>query len=69
LALLYDFAGGRRKTFTEVLYQLGSLPDLQDRMHDAWLPESARQQARQIIKRIQVQLHQRQEYGWEYEPA
>ena len=42
---------------------------LQDRVHDAWLPESARQQVRQIIKRIQVQLHQRQEYGWAYEPV
>jgi hypothetical protein len=42
---------------------------LEDRVHDAWLPESARQQVRQIIKKIQVQLHQRQEYGWAYEPV
>ena len=42
---------------------------LKDRVHDAWLPESARQQVRQIIKKIQVQLHQRQEYGWAYEPV
>jgi DNA-binding transcriptional regulator GbsR (MarR family) len=42
---------------------------LQDRAHDAWLPDSARQQVRQIIKKIQVQLHQRQEYGWAYEPG
>jgi hypothetical protein len=28
---------------------------LQDRVHDAWLPDGARQQVRQIIKRIQVQ--------------
>ena len=42
---------------------------LQECVHDAWLPHSARQQVRQIIKKIQVQLHQRQEYGWEYEPA
>jgi len=34
---------------------------LQDRSHDVWLPDSARQQVRQIIKKIQVQLHQRQE--------
>jgi hypothetical protein len=27
---------------------------LQDRVHDAWLPDSARQQVRRIIKRIQV---------------
>jgi hypothetical protein len=39
---------------------------LQDRAHDAWLPDSARQQVRQIIKRIQVQVQvqQRREYGW-----
>ena len=42
---------------------------LQDRVHDAWLPDSARQQVRQIIKKIQVQLHQRHEYGWSYEPV
>jgi flagellar biosynthesis chaperone FliJ len=42
---------------------------LQDRVHDARLPDSARQQVRQIIKKIQVQLHQRQEYGWAYEPV
>jgi len=42
---------------------------LQDRVHDVWLPDSARQQVRQIIKKIQVQLHQRQEYGWAYEPS
>jgi hypothetical protein len=36
---------------------------LQDRVHDAWLPESARYQMRQIIKKIQVRLHQKREYG------
>jgi hypothetical protein len=40
---------------------------LQDRVHDAWLPDSARQQLRRIIKRIQVQIHQSREYGWAYE--
>jgi hypothetical protein len=40
---------------------------LQDRVHDSWLPDSARQQVRQIIKKIQVQLNQQREYGWEYE--
>ena len=39
---------------------------LQDRVHDVWLPDSARQQVRQIIKKIQVQVNQRREYGWEY---
>ncbi len=36
---------------------------LRDRVHDAWLPNSARQQLRRIIKRIQVQIHQSREYG------
>jgi hypothetical protein len=40
---------------------------LQDRVHDSWLPNSARQQLRRIIKRIQVQIHQSREYGWAYE--
>jgi hypothetical protein len=40
---------------------------LQDRVHDGWLPNSARQQLRRIIKRIQVQIHQSREYGWAYE--
>ena len=40
---------------------------LRDRVHDAWLPNSARQQLRRIIKRIQVQIHQSWEYGWAYE--
>jgi hypothetical protein len=40
---------------------------LRDRTHDAWLPNSARQQLRRIIKRIQVQIHQSREYGWAYE--
>jgi hypothetical protein len=40
---------------------------LQDRVHDAWLPDSAQQVVRRIIKRIQVQLHQRREYSWTYE--
>jgi hypothetical protein len=40
---------------------------LQERVHDTWLPDSARQQARQILKKIQVQSNQRREYGWSYE--
>ena len=40
---------------------------LQDRAHDAWLPDSARQQLRRIIKRIQVQIYQGREYGWAHE--
>jgi len=40
---------------------------LRDRLHDAWLPDSSRQQLRRIIKRIQAQIHQRREYGYAYE--
>jgi hypothetical protein len=40
---------------------------LQDRVHEAWLPDSARQQVRRIIKKIQVRLLQQREYGWAYE--
>jgi hypothetical protein len=42
---------------------------MQDRAHDAWLPDSARQQLRRIIKRIQVRLVQQREYGWAYEQS
>jgi hypothetical protein len=31
---------------------------LRDRVHDGWLPNSARQQLRRIIKTIQVHIHQ-----------
>ena len=40
---------------------------LRDRVHDSWIPDRARQQLRQIIKRIQVRLLQRHEYGYAYE--
>ena len=40
---------------------------LLDRVHDTWLPDIARQQVRRIIKKIQVQLNQRREYGWTYD--
>ena len=40
---------------------------LQDCVHDSWLPDSARQQVRRIIKRIQVRLLQQREFGWAYE--
>jgi flagellar biosynthesis chaperone FliJ len=39
---------------------------LQDRMHDAWLPDSARQQLRRIINGIRMRMHQQHEYGWAY---
>jgi hypothetical protein len=37
---------------------------LRDRVHDSWLPDRARQQLRQILKKIQVQIHQGREYGY-----
>ena len=37
---------------------------LQDRVHEAWLPDTARQQVRRIIKRMQVQIPQSREYGY-----
>jgi len=36
---------------------------LQDRVRETWLPNSAHQQLRRIIKRIQVQIHQSHECG------
>ena len=39
---------------------------LRDRVHDAWLPNSARQQLRRIIKKIQVRMHECREYGYVY---
>jgi len=42
---------------------------LRDRVHESWLPDGARQQLRQIIKRIQVRLLQRHEYGYAYEES
>ncbi|HEX7514325.1 MAG TPA: hypothetical protein VF393_01835 [archaeon] len=37
------------------------------RVYDVWLPDSARQEVRQIIKKIHVQLNRRREYSWDYE--
>jgi hypothetical protein len=42
---------------------------LQDRVHDAWLPDRARQLLRQIVKRVQWQMLQRREYGYAYEES
>jgi hypothetical protein len=41
---------------------------LQDRVHDAWLPDRARQQLREIVRRIRVRSHQQHEYGVACEP-
>ena len=42
---------------------------LQDRSHDGWLSNSARQHLRRIIKKIQERLLQSREYGWVYEQS
>ena len=42
---------------------------LQDRAHDGWLSNSARQHLRRIIKKIQERLLQSREYGWAYEES
>jgi hypothetical protein len=42
---------------------------LQDRAHDGWLSNSARQQLQRIIKKIQERLLQSREYGWVYEQS
>ena len=40
---------------------------LRDRVHDSRLLDSARQQLRRIIKRIQMHMHQCREYGYAHE--
>jgi flagellar biosynthesis chaperone FliJ len=40
---------------------------LRDRLHDSWIPDRARQQLRQIVKRVQWQMLQRREFGYAYE--
>jgi hypothetical protein len=55
------------KLFRKCSTSWGAYQYLRDRVHDAWLPNSARQQLRQILKKIQVQIHQGREYGWAYE--
>jgi hypothetical protein len=42
---------------------------LQDRLHDSAIPDRARQQLRQIVKRIQWQMLQRREFGYAYEQS
>ncbi|MGZ4849338.1 MAG: hypothetical protein ACXV2D_07620 [Halobacteriota archaeon] len=39
---------------------------LQDRVHDAWLPENARRQIRDVLLHIRIKLHAFQEYGRTY---
>jgi hypothetical protein len=63
-----DFASGvTEKLFRKCSTSWEAYQYLRDRGHDAWLPYSAREQLRRIIKRIQVRLHQQREFGWAYE--
>ena len=55
------------KLFRKCSTSWGAFQYLRDRVHDAWLPNSARQQLRRIIKKIQVHMHQCREYGYAYE--
>jgi hypothetical protein len=55
------------KLFRKCSTSWGAFQYLRDRVHDAWLPNSARQQLRRIIKRIQVHMHQCRECGYAYE--
>jgi hypothetical protein len=57
------------KLFRKCSTSWEALQYLRDRVHDAWIPDSARQQLRRIIKKIQVQIQQSREYGWAYEYA
>jgi hypothetical protein len=36
---------------------------LENHTHNAWLPDSARQQLRRIIKIIRMRMHQQREHG------
>jgi hypothetical protein len=63
-----DFADtAAEKLFRKCSTSWGAYQYLQDRVHDAWLPNSARQQLRQIIKKIMVRLLERHEYGYAYD--
>ncbi len=39
---------------------------LQDRVHDAWLPERTRKHIRDVLMTIRIRLHAFQEYGRAY---
>lgn len=55
------------KLFRKCSTSWGAFQYLRDRVQYAWLPNSARQQLRRIIKKIQVHMHQCREYGYAYE--
>jgi hypothetical protein len=42
---------------------------LRDRLHDSSIPDRARQQLRQTVKKIQWQMLQRREFGYAYEQS
>ena len=57
------------KLFRKCSTSWGAFQYLRDRVHDAWLPNSARQQLRRIIRGIQAHMHQCREYGYAYEES
>jgi hypothetical protein len=57
------------KLFRKCSTSWGAYQYLRDRVHDAWLPNSARQQLRRILKRIQAHMHQCREYDYAYEES
>jgi hypothetical protein len=73
--LILDFADYKNdnadmaaeKLFRKCSASWGAYQYLQDRVHEAWLPNSARFQLRRILKRIQVHMHQCREFGYAYE--
>ncbi len=42
---------------------------LQDRVHDAWLPERTRRHVRDVLLHVRMRLHAFQEYGGTYTQA
>jgi len=54
------------KLFRKCLTSWEAYQYLRDQVHDPWIPDSARQHLRRIIKKIQVRIQQGREFGWAY---
>ncbi len=71
LSEIADYANNGQEAAAERLKRLCSCSYeaykyLQDRVHDPWLPERARQQVRHVLLSIRARLCASQEYGWAY---